>query len=288
MRAVLTFFLFALLAQNALAEAHPDSIAASTKSWRPERITADSAASLPHLPLRTMASLRPAQSEELIYTVRYGFIAAGEARLSTEPGPSYGGRPTLRVVGTGRSTGAFDWVFKVRDHYESHVDTEGLFPHRFIRKVKEGGYKMDREITFDPMRRIACTQEKDEERFQVLPDFCQDLVSAFHFARNLPLDTLDIGNILEIPTFVDGKVHRIRARKTGEERIEVKAGSFNCWLFKPLVKEGRIWKDEDDLTVYVSADPRRIPVLVKSELLVGSVRLELISHNVTPTSPEPK
>ena len=288
MRAMLIFLLMVPGLHKSAAASHPDSSAAATKSWRPDYISADSASALPHHPLRAIDSFGAIQSEELVYTVRYGFIAAGEARLSTGPGPSYGGRPTLRVVGTGRSTGAFDWVFKVRDHYESHVDREGLFPHRFIRSVKEGGYTMEREITFDPARRIACTQEKEKERFQVLPAFCQDLVSAFHFARNLPLDTLEMGGVLEISTFVDGKVHTIRARKTGEERIDVKAGSFNCWLFKPLVKKGRIWKDEDDLTVYVSADSQRIPVLVKSELLVGSVRLELIAQNVTPTGPEPQ
>lgn len=288
MRAMLSLLLLSLLAQTGMAEAPPDSTVVPAKAWRPGIISADSAATLPNLPLRAVAPLSPIQNEELVYTVRYGFIAAGEARLSTEPGPSYGGRPTLRVVGTGRSTGAFDWVFKVRDHYESHVDQEGLFPHRFIRNVKEGGYNMEREIIFDPLRRIACTQEKGAERFQVLPEFCQDLVSAFHYARNLPLDALGIGDVIEIPTFVDGKVHTIRARKTGEERLDVKAGSFNCWLFKPLVKEGRIWKDEDDLTVYVSADSRRIPVLVKSELLVGSVRLELIAQNVAPTGREPE
>ena len=147
---------------------------------------------------------------------------------------------------------------------------------------------MDREIVFDPSRRSACTQEKGEERFQVLPDYCQDLVSAFHYARNLPLDSLVMGGIVEIPTFVDGKVHHVRARKIGEKQVDVKAGSFQCWVFQPLVKKGRIWKDEEDLTLYVSADARRMPVLVKSNLLVGSVRLELIEHHVTPTAPIPQ
>ena len=288
MRVFFPLVLILCMAQVAWADASPDSTASKLKPWRPDIITSDSAATLPELSLRAAETHCSIKREELIYTVRYGFISAGEARLVTSPGPTYDGRPTYRVVGTGRSTGAFDLVFKVRDHYESHVDQSGLFPHRFIRSVKEGGYRMEREITFDPRRRLACTEEKNSEKFQVLPAYCQDLVSAFHFARNLPLDTMPVGGVVEIATFLDGKVHMVRARKVGQEHIKVKAGGFDCWMFKPIVQEGRIWADEDDLTIYVSADARRIPVLVKSNLLVGSVRLELIAQNRTESAPVPQ
>lgn len=137
MRHVLLSFL--LLIQALVAWASTDSTEVHSGPWKPEVITADSARSLPFQTLREVNSNNSSLYEELVYTVRYGFIAAGEARLVTEPGPTYGGRSTVRVVGTGRSTGAFDWVFKVRDHYESHVDQAGLFPHRFIRSVREGG-----------------------------------------------------------------------------------------------------------------------------------------------------
>ncbi len=243
--------------------------------WTPPEISADSAMSRPAMDLRSIAQ-PAAGKEDLRYAVRYGFIQAGEARLRTEQGPEYGGRPTWRIVGTGRSTGAFDWVFKVRDHYESHVDIAGGFPHYFRRSVREGGYRLERTIRFDPERRTAHTQERKKSKHQVLPAFCQDLVSAFHYARQLPLDRLPDGALIEMPAFVDGEVHMVRARKTGSKRIDVRAGTFDCWSFKPVVMSGRIWEDEDDLTVYVSADEQRIPVLIKSDLVVGSVRLELV------------
>jgi len=258
------------------ASAMPDTTGWDKGSWRPDRIPRDSALAMPMLPLRTATVTCAPEIERLVYAVRYGFISAGEARLETGPGPVYDGRPTWRVVGTGRSVGAFDWVFKVRDHYESHIDREGLFPHRFIRRVREGGYRMERDIIFDPARRTARTDEKEESHFQAVPAFCQDLVSAAHFARNLPLDTLEVGELVEIPTFVDGEVHIIRARMSGRSEVKVKAGTFDCWAFQPVVKEGRIWKDEDDLTLHVSADQWRIPVLVTSDLVIGSLRLELM------------
>lgn len=255
---------------------------------RPPFITLDSALSRPLMPLRALPHPGMGPGEVLQYEVRYGFITAGEARLVTQPGPRYGGRPTWQVVGTGRSTGAFDWVFKVRDHYESHVDREGLFPHRFIRRVREGGYRLDREIAFDAERRTATTFEKGTLRHQVLPDYCQDLVSAFHYARQLPIDSLSVGAVIGMATFLDGEVHTVKARKVGRETIKVKAGTFDCWVFQPLVMAGRIWEDGDDLTVYISADDTRMPVLVKSDLLVGSIRLELISFEGASTAGAPQ
>ena len=232
--------------------------------------------------VRSLPHGMPFGGEHLTYNVRYGFISAGEAQLKVTEGPEYQGRPTWRVVGSGRSTGAFDWVFKVRDHYETHLDRDGLFPHRFIRSVREGGYRLEREIDFDPANRTATVHQEDRTKEHQLPAYCQDLVSSFYYARSLPIERMSEGDLIEIPTLVDGKVHPVRARLMGRETVDVPSGTYDCWRFSPVVQEGRIWKSDDDLTVFVSADARRIPVLVKSDLVVGSVRLELIRDDSAP------
>ena len=250
----------------------------------PPQIPADSAQALPQLPLRTITALAQFAGEDLHYAVRYGFIEAGKARLTVEPGPMYNQRPTWKVVGTGRSSRAFDWAFRVRDHYETHIDQAGLFPHLFLRRVREGGYRLTRDIEFDPARRTSATLQDGRVAHHQLPAFCQDVVSAFYYARNLPLERLAIGDLIEIPTLIDGEVHALRARLTGRDEVKVKLGTFDCWSFTPVVQEGRIWKDDSDLTVYVSADERRIPVLVTSDLLIGSIRLELTADIGQPSS----
>lgn len=245
------------------------------KAWAPPPISADSSASLPELPLRRVSALARFEGEDLHYSVKYGFIEAGKARLTVEPGPTYNHRPTWKVVGSGRSLRAFDWAFRVRDHYETHIDQEGLFPHLFIRRVSEGGYRLERDIEFDPAKRTSVTTQNGRREHHRLPAFCQDVVSAFYYARNLPIERMSMGDLIEIPTLIDGKIHSLRARLTGRSQVKVKLGKFDCWSFTPVVQKGRIWKDESDLTVYVSADERRIPVLITSDLLIGSIRLEL-------------
>lgn len=251
-------------------------LAQSGKPVRPAEIPADSVSSRPVLPLRHLPGPVDFTGEDLHYSVRYGILEAGEARLTVTPGPEYAGRSTWKVVGTGRSTGALDWVFRVRDHYESHIDREGFFPHRFIRRVREGGYRLERDIDFDPARRTAATTQNGTTRHHVMPAFVQDLVSAFFCARRLPLGRMQPGDLIDIPTLVDGRIHALRARFLGPRTVKVKAGTFDGLAFAPVVRKGRIWKDDDDLTVIVSSDDRHLPVLIESDLVFGSVRLELV------------
>lgn len=257
-------------------------LAQSSQPVSPAEIPADSASRRPALALRQLPGPVDFTGEDLLYSVRYGILEAGEARLTVTAGPEYAGRPTWKVVGTGRSTGALDWVFRVRDHYESHIDRDGLFPHRFIRRVREGGYRLERDIDFDPARRTAATTQNGSTRHHVMPAFVQDLVSAFYCARRLPLGRMQPGDLIDIPTLVDGRIHALRARFVGPRHVKVKAGSFDGLAFTPVVQEGRIWKDADDLTVIVSADDRHLPVLIESDLVIGSVRLELIEDRTAP------
>ena len=261
-------------------------LAQSVKPVSPAEIPADSASHRPALALRHLPGPLDFTGEDLLYSVRYGILEAGEARLTVTPGPKYAGRPTWKVVGTGRSTGALDWVFRVRDHYESHIDRAGLFPHRFIRKVREGGYRLERAIDFDPARRTAATTQNGTTQYHVMPAFVQDLVSAFYRARRLPLSQMQPGDLIDIPTLVDGRIHTLRARFVGPRHVKVKAGTFDGLAFSPVVQKGRIWKNADDLTVIVSADHRHLPVLIESDLFIGSLRLELIEDRSTPAEVE--
>ena len=62
-----------------------------------------------------------------------------------------------------------------------------------------------------------------------------------------------------------------------KETIKTKFGKIDCLRFVPVVQEGRVFKDEDDLFLWISDDPNHVPVRIKSELLVGSIKADLVS-----------
>jgi hypothetical protein len=211
--------------------------------------------------------------EELTYTVHYGWIDAGTAVLSLNESPyDFEARKAFHVVGTGTSLGAFDWFFKVRDHYETYFDQNGLFPYRFVRDCDEGGYKVRQDYEFNPKKSVVSTEKGDT---LLTPVFVQDMISAFYYARTLDFSRAKKDDIYEIPTIVDGEIFPLKIKYVGKENISLRTGKFRCMKFVPVVQEGRIFKNEKDLNVWITDDENKIPILVKSKILVGSIKMEV-------------
>ena len=215
------------------------------------------------------------KGEKLEYLAHYGFIHAGKATVEITKGTHYlNGKKCTMINGSGYSTGTFDFFFKVRDSYITYMNTETLEPYKFVRHVDEGGFVFDQEYNFDHKNKRVFTQKKDTV---AVPTGIQDLLSAYYYARSIDIDHYKIGDILTFKAFVDGQVEPIRIRYLGKETIEIKSGKYRCYKFQPVVQSGRVFSDEEDLIVYISDDKNKIPVLIEAKVIVGSVKLELIS-----------
>lgn len=231
---------------------------------------------LPILPLRSTSNSAFQVGERITYKVHYGWIDAGEAVISVEDSKySFGGRPAYHILGEGKSLGSFDWFFRVRDRYETYIDKEGLFPYRFIRNCDEGGYKIYQDYTFFPEKR-AYKDMKGES--YVTPDFLQDMLSSFYYARTMDLSNLQAGQIITIMTLVDDEIYPLKMKYIGKENCTISVGTFRCLKFAPVVQKGRVFKKEEDLSVWITDDGNHIPILAKAKILVGSVKMELIQY----------
>lgn len=216
------------------------------------------------------------KGERLEYLVHYGFINAGIATIEVaEEDVEIGGKKVLKVLGSGRSTGTFDWFFKVRDYYESYIDAEEVRPYYFKRDISEGGYEFKQRYEFFHEKQKVRDQKGKEVK---APEGIQDMISAYYYARTIDLEKYKVGDVIVFQAFVDGKVEPLKIRYLGKETVKVESGKYRCLKFQPLVQEGRIFDDPEDLTVYVTADKNRIPVLAKANVLVGSIKMELTNY----------
>ncbi len=222
---------------------------------------------LPHI--RNVAF---APGEVLVYRVHYGFIDAGEARLEVSKDyKDFGGRACYHVIGTGRSMGAFDWFFKVRDSYESYIDTQALVPWLFIRRVNEGGYTINQNVSFNHFKKTATSEKKTI----ATPSKVQDLVSSFYYARTIDFSTAIPGDTFVIHTYLDDETFPLTIKFLGRETIKTGKGKFRCIMFRPMLLEGRVFKEKEGMTVWVTDDKNRIPVRAQADILVGSVKMDL-------------
>lgn len=214
--------------------------------------------------------------EVLKYKFAYGIINAGEATLEIKKSPKQiQGRDILHIVGKGQSISAFDWFFKVRDRYETYIDEEGIFPWLFVRRINEGGFKKSQDYQF--FQAAGTVRNEDNEVYKV-PHGVQDMLSSFYYARTIDFSNAKKGDVFEFDSFVDEEVFRLKIKYAGTKTIKIAEGKFDCMVFHPLVQEGRVFEEDEDLTVYITNDENKIPVLAKAKIVVGSIRMELIAY----------
>ena len=57
--------------------------------------------------------------------------------------------------------------------------------------------------------------------------------------------------------------------------VKKKFGKVNTMIFRPIVQSGRVFKEEESLTVWVSDDENKVPLRIKADLAVGSLKADL-------------
>ena len=222
--------------------------------------------------LRKITNTAFHEGEILKFRIHYGILDAGEATLEVKDDlQKFGGRDCYHVIGSGKSVGAFNWFFKVRDRYESVVDKDAMVPWLFIRRVSEGGYKINQNVSFNHFTDSA----KSETRTIAVPDNTQDLISSFYYARTLDFTQAKEGDIFQITGYLDDAIIPLNLKFIGRETISSKKGMFRCIKLRPMLQEGRIFKDQEDMTIWVSDDKNKIPVRVQTNVLVGSIKMEI-------------
>ncbi|MFN5785652.1 MAG: DUF3108 domain-containing protein [Flavobacteriia bacterium] len=212
--------------------------------------------------------------EKLRYRVTYGFMDAGEAIMEVKSTTKKGaGRELMHCVGTGRTLGGFNAFYRVVDKYESYLDKKGVFPWYFVRRVDEGGYKINQDYTFKHDK-YKVDNGKGKE-FKV-PLAIQDMVSSFYYARTLNFKDMKKGKTFEFKCFMDDEIYNLKIKYVGDEVITIRKGKFNCHKFVPVVQTGRYFKSEEDVNFWVTNDDNKIPVMVKAKIPVGVVKMHLV------------
>ena len=211
------------------------------------------------------------------FRVHYGIVTAGYATLEVKDA-KIKGKDVYHVKGFGETVGVSKWFFKVRDDYQSYIDKEKNVPYRFIRDINEGGYKKDVEVDFDHNLKKATVKDKkhNETTIFTFEKDTQDMVSAFYYLRNhLNTKTIKEGEEVEINMFFDKENFKFRLKFIGREVLKTSFGRVQTLIFKPYVQSGRVFKEQESLTVWISDDENKIPLLVKADLAVGSLKATL-------------
>jgi len=214
--------------------------------------------------------------EWLSFTLSYsGWIKAGEATLKLKQDES---KELYHVEAVGKTTGPIKWFFKVEDYYQSYFSKKSGLPQKFVRKINEGGYKKNITIDFNQSKNTATVNnlnKKSTKEFTTNENV-QDMLSVFYFLRNhYNLDQIKKNEDFLVNMFFDSENYEFKMKLLGFETINTKFGKIKCIKLRPFVQSGRVFKEKESLTLWVSADKNKIPLRIKADLAVGSIRVDL-------------
>ena len=231
-------------------------------------------------PRKVQQAFKP--GEWLKFRIHYGILNASYATLHLTS-DTIQGVPVYHVVGRGRTTGFASIFFKVDDTYESYFSKKDGRPYRFIRNISEGGYTKDMEIDFDhgTGRAVLHDKKKGEKMSFDINGTVQDLVSGFYYLRNYyDVDDLVEGESIELNMLYDDDgIFRFRLKYLGTEVLKTKFGKVECLKFRPYVQSGRVFKEQESLSLWVSNDKNKIPIRIEADLAVGSIKADLDGFN---------
>lgn len=216
--------------------------------------------------------------EKLVFKAYYNmsriWINAGNA-VFTVTSEKLDNKKVYHITGEGKTQKSYEWFYKVNDKYETFIDESTLLPHRFIRNVNEGGFRIYNNVTFN--QNIG--QAISTKGVYQVPKCIQDVLSAIYFARNIDYSKYQTGDKIPFKMFLDDQVYDLYIRYLGKEVIETKYGKFNAIKIAPLLIEGTIFKGGEKMAIWVSDDANHIPLRVDSPILIGSIKVDLVGFD---------
>ena len=211
--------------------------------------------------------------EKLSFDINYGFINAGTATLEVANLIEYENRPCYQIISRANSNSFFSTFYKVDDRVESLMDAIGMFSWRFEKNLSEGSYRSHRTYTFDQRNQVVHYKGDTIS----VAEYVQDALSVLYYIRT---QDMKVGDTIYVDNFTDGKHYPLKVVVHKRETMTVEAGTFDCLLVEPMTRSVGLFKQSGKLKIWVTDDRLKMPVLMKSKVVVGSISAELTDYQL--------
>ena len=231
------------------------------------------------LPARSvLASLPFAPGEKLTYDLKWERVTVATAVLAVEALTEHEGRPALHLSMTARSARFFDLFYKVRNRVDAYITPDATHSLYYRKLQREGSYKRRFEVHYDrdaAVARYTSLMSGKKRQVDTAPGTMDPLSILYSFRIQ---NNMHEGLTFRCPVSDGRKAVTGKAKVLGRETITVKAGTFDTWKVEPdLEHMGGLFKKKDGAKVHVwiTADERRLPVKMRSQVKVGRINAEL-------------
>jgi hypothetical protein len=215
------------------------------------------------------------RGEKMVYSIEWKgagitFITAGTSYMRVDSELTWAqDRRAYHIVNETWSTPTFSIFYRVHDRIESFVDYERLYTLRYQKMLNEGGYHHQESVEFDQQKGKAVYSTG--QVIELSPEAKDILISLF-WARLFPLE---VGKSIYIDNHTDKKNYPLEVKVYKKEKMKTIFGKVECLMVEPVLRTPGLFENKGRLWVWLTNDERKIPVLMKSKILIGSINAVL-------------
>ncbi len=215
---------------------------------------------------------------KIYYNLNFVWVPAGEVVFKVF---DEGNQLHYQAIGTTYSS--YEWFFKVHDEYNSWVDKNTLLPNYSERSVNEGDYSIFEKISFNQTgRKMTVWRSKKKGQTETQTEHTvngcvHDVLSSLYTLRTVDFGSQQSGYTFPFRIFMDKEEYPLKMKYVGKEAKKkvYGMGKYKTLKFQPDVIAGEVFNEGAKMTVWVSDDQNRIPLLIETPVSVGSVKMVL-------------
>jgi hypothetical protein len=214
--------------------------------------------------------------ERLTYLISWSnIIDAGTAVLEVREEKQTDGKKVYRLVSTARSSGLVSKFYKVNDMIESIIDFEHLYSLSYILDQSHGKRKKKREMTFNQSEGTVVVNADGRQDTYSTPPSVLDPLSSLYYVRTRK--DFIVGKPIFVDVHDDDKNWAVEVQTIGREKIKTSFGTFDTIKVKTYPRYEGVFQHKGEIYIWLTDDERKIPVLMKSEISIGSVMATLVA-----------
>lgn len=215
-----------------------------------------------------------APGERFTYALTWLGIRAGTASLEVAEAPPVEGRAALRLLTTAVSSPMVTKFYPVDNRVESIVDAETLLPYRMVFRRREGKRNNDFDVTFNyATHTITSIKDGVPEQVPLLPQTF-DSIACLYYVRTLA--SLVPGTSVAFNVHHDRKNYKLEVRVEGTEKVKVPSGTADALRVLAIMPFQGIFLNQGNVQVWLSNDGKRVPVMMKAKVVIGSVMARIV------------
>ena len=219
--------------------------------------------------------------ERMKFSIRWLGLEVGTAIVEVKDIVQLNGRDAYHVFVLVRSNKIIDMIYPVKDEHHSYIDVEHLHSVRYEKNVREGAYRAHEMMLYDQINHKARYEslKNGSVKEMLIPKDVQDQLSCTYWFRIQPMKP---GDRIHIPVNVDEKNWKLEVEVQAIEELEIEGfGKIQAIRAEPFAKFSGLFVRKGRAWGWMSADERRIPLLMKTKIpVLGTISMVIVEYEL--------